>query len=107
MLVAAGISTDGYTSTTEVIDPKGEQSWKKESQKYRRTERQIIDPKEEHSSDSWKKESQKDRRTKRQIVDPKEEQSSDSWNHLKQLPTKLDTPVSGYLSPDIPVICGK
>jgi hypothetical protein len=82
-LVAAGISNDGYTNTTEVIDPK-----------------------EEQSSDSWKKESQKDRRTERQMIDPKE-QSSDSWNHLKQLPTKLDTPVSGYLSPDIPVICGK
>jgi hypothetical protein len=57
LLVASGISNEGYTKTTEVIDPK--------------------------------------------------EESSDSWNHLKQLPTKLDTPVSGYLSPDIPVICGK
>jgi hypothetical protein len=57
LLVAAGISNEGYTKTTEVIDPKGE--------------------------------------------------PSDSWNDLKQLPKRQDTPVSGYLSPDIPVICGK
>ena len=41
LLVAAGISDEGYTNTTEIIDLKhNPESWKTESQKDRKTERQ-------------------------------------------------------------------
>jgi hypothetical protein len=79
LLVAAGISNEGYTNTTEIIDLK-------------------------HNTDSGKTERQKYRQTERQIVDLKK--NSDSWNEPKQLPTMLDTPLAGYLEGRTPLLCG-
>ncbi len=79
LLVAAGISNDGYTNTSEIIDLKENSDlWKTESQKYRKTERQKIDLKKNY----------------------------DSWNEPKQLPTMLDTPLAGYLDESTPLLCG-
>jgi hypothetical protein len=79
LLVAAGISDEGYTNTSEIIDLKKTfDSRKTESQKYRKTERQIIGLKK----------------------------SYDSWNDPKQLPTMLDTPLAGYLDESTPLVCG-
>ncbi len=79
LLVAAGISDEGYTNTSEIIDlKKNYDSWKTESQKYRKTERQIIDLK----------------------------QNSDMWNDPEQLPTMLDTPLAGYIDGSTPLLCG-
>jgi hypothetical protein len=78
-LVAAGISDEGYTNTSEIIDlKKNSDSWKTENQKYRRTERQTVDL----------------------------NKNSDLWNDPKQLPTMLDTPLAGYLDESTPFICG-
>ena len=78
LLVAAGISDEGYTNTSEIIDlKKNSDLWKTKSQKYRQTERQIVDLKKNY----------------------------DLWNDPKQLPTMLDTPLAGYLD-EIPLICG-
>ena len=55
LLVSAGISDEGYTNTSEIIDLK---------------------------------------------------QSSDAWISLKELPTMLDTPLAGYDSSSIPIVCG-
>ncbi len=79
LLVAAGISDEGYTNTSEIIGLK-------------------------HNPDSRKTESQKYRKTERQIVDLKK--TSDVWNDPKQLPTMLDTPLAGYLDESIPLLCG-
>ncbi len=79
LLVAAGISNDGYTNTSEIIDLKKNSDLRKtESQKYRKTERQKIDLKKNY----------------------------DSWNEPKQLPTMLDTPLAGYLDESTPLLCG-
>jgi hypothetical protein len=78
-LVAAGISNEGYTNTSEIIDLKHNPDLRKtESQKYRKTERQIIDL----------------------------NKNNDLWNDLKQLPTMLDTPLAGYLDESTPLVCG-
>ncbi len=78
-MVAAGISDEGYTNTSEIIDlKKNSDLWKTESQKYRRTERQIVDL----------------------------NKNSDLWNDPKQLPTMLDTPLAGYLDESTPLLCG-
>jgi hypothetical protein len=78
-LVAAGISDESYTNTSEIIDLKKTfDSWKTESQKYRKKEIQKVDLK----------------------------QNSDLWNDPKQLPTMLDTPLAGYLDESTPLICG-
>ncbi len=79
LLVAAGISDEGYTNTTEIIDLK-------------------------HNPESWKTESQKDRTTERQIMGFKK--TLDSLNDLKQLPTILDTPLAGFLDESTPLVCG-
>jgi hypothetical protein len=55
LLVAAGISNEGYTTTSEIID---------------------LD------------------------------QSSATRNDLKPVPTKMDTPMAGYLNSSIPLVCG-
>jgi hypothetical protein len=79
LLVAAGISNEGYTNTSEIIDrKKNSDSGKTESQKYRKTERQIVDLKKNY----------------------------DLWNDPKQLPTMLDTPLAGYLDEKTPLLCG-
>jgi hypothetical protein len=78
-LVAAGISDEGYTNTSEIIDLK-------------------------KNSVSWKTESQKDRTTEIQKDDQKK--NSDLWNDPKQLPTMLDTPLAAYLDESTPTICG-
>ncbi len=79
LLVAAGISDEGYTNTSEIIDPKkNSDSEKTESQKYRKTERQVVDLKKNY----------------------------DLWNDPKQLPTMLDTPLAGYLDESTPLLCG-
>ncbi len=78
-MVAAGISDEGYTNTSEIIDLKHNPDLgQTESQKYRKTERQIIELKKNY----------------------------DSWNDPKQLPTMLDTPLAGYLDESIPLLCG-
>ncbi len=78
-MVAAGISDEGYTNTSEIIDLKKTfDSWNTESQKYRKTERQVVDLKH----------------------------NSDMWNDPKQLPTMLDTPLAGYLDGSTPLVCG-
>jgi hypothetical protein len=78
-LVAAGISNEGYTNTSEIIDlKKNFDSWKTESHKYRKTERQLVDLKKNY----------------------------DLWNDPKQLPTMLDTPLAGYLDGSTPLVCG-
>ncbi len=79
LLVAAGISDEGYTNTSEIIDLKKTfDSWKTESQEYRKTEIQIVDLKKNY----------------------------DLWNEPKQLPTMLDTPLAGYLDESTPLLCG-
>jgi hypothetical protein len=79
LLVAAGISDEGYTNTSEIIDLKKTfDSWNTESQKYIQTERQIVDL----------------------------NKNSDLWNEPKQLPTMLDTPLAGYLDESTPLLCG-
>ncbi len=79
LFVAAGISDEGYTNTSEIIDIK-------------------------KNSVSWKTESQKDRTTEIQKDDLKK--NSDLWNDPKQLPTMLDTPLAGYLDEKTPLLCG-
>ena len=79
LLVAAGISDEGYTNTSEIIDLKKTfDSWNTESQKYIQTERQIVDL----------------------------NKNSDLWNEPKQLPTMLDTPLAGYLDESTPLLRG-
>ncbi len=55
LLVAAGISEEGYTNTSEIIDLS---------------------------------------------------QPSELWNDMQQLPTMMDTPVTGFLNQSIPIVCG-
>jgi len=78
-LVAAGISHEGYTNTSEIIDLKKTfDSWKTESQKYRQTGRQIV------------------------VLN----KNYELWNDPKQLSTMLDTPLAGYLDEKTPLLCG-
>ena len=87
LLVAAGISDEGYTNTSEIIDLKKNYDSEK-------TERQIIDLKKNYDSE----------KTERQIIDLKK--NPDLWNDPKQLPTMLDTPLAGYLDESTPLLCG-